>query len=30
MDFVILAEVITDKQKAEDFLRVKGILKTFT
>jgi transposase len=27
---VDLAEVITDEQKAEDFLREKGILKTFT
>ncbi len=30
MDLIILAEVIRDEQKAEDFLRAKGILKTFT
>ncbi len=30
MDLVDLAEVITDEQKAENFLKVKGILKTFT
>lgn len=30
MDLVTLAEAITDEQKAEDFLRARGILKTFT